>query len=234
MARALLILMTVALAGSTISGSASASNSMGPSGARPLERVAPAPYTFRPSELETPIASPSAPWARDQIIDCAEGRRWREGDHPALRALPPPENPVLIVAGRLAVLETLTGIRSSQLDAWRAYTSALLAVMAPPPDIDINDASQKSQSPDPLGAQRKLADRMIARAAKAETLKSAIAELRTTLTSDQLGQLVAFAGFLQIPFWELPPDIRNGRRGQALPDFGGEMAPPPSMRGGQP
>ncbi|WP_342241234.1 hypothetical protein [Inquilinus sp. OTU3971] len=90
------------------------------------------------------------------------------------------------LARDLAGLETLIGIRADQLDAWRDYTSALLAVAEPPrpPMPPMDDKRLEAFAP----AER-LADAAIARAGAAETLKSAIATLRDKLTPEQIALL---------------------------------------------
>ena len=90
------------------------------------------------------------------------------------------------LARDLAGLETLIGIRADQLDAWRDYTSALLAVAEPPrpPMPPADGKSLEAFSP----AER-LADAAIARADAAETLKSAITALRDKLSPEQIALL---------------------------------------------
>ncbi|HEY9347572.1 MAG TPA: hypothetical protein VIQ53_19770 [Inquilinus sp.] len=90
------------------------------------------------------------------------------------------------LARDLAGLETLIGIRADQLDAWRDYTSALLAVAEPPrpPMPQADGKSLEAFSP----AER-LADAAIARADAAETLKSAITALRDKLSPEQIALL---------------------------------------------
>ncbi|OWJ64783.1 hypothetical protein [Inquilinus limosus] len=88
------------------------------------------------------------------------------------------------LARDLAGLETLAGIRADQLDAWRDYTSALLALMAPP-----RPPADGDRQPDAFGRSERLADTVIDRAQTAERLKSAIATLRRTLTPEQVALL---------------------------------------------
>ena len=89
------------------------------------------------------------------------------------------------LARDLAGLETLIGIRTDQLDTWRDYTSALLAVAGPPrPPVGMPADGKGAFAP----AER-LADAAIARADAAESLKSAIATLRDKLSPEQIALL---------------------------------------------
>lgn len=92
------------------------------------------------------------------------------------------------LARDLAGLETLIGIRADQLDAWRDYTSALLAVLEPPmPPRPSADGPGKA--PEAFDRAEHLADSAIARAQAAERLKSAIETLRGKLTPEQIALL---------------------------------------------
>lgn len=164
------------------------------------------------------------------------GPRWamRHGpeDFGPRRMGPPPE----FLAARLATIETRIGIRSEQLDAWRDYTSALQAVLAPPPRPDFGppghapgdaDAGGKPDQAkrDPFAFQERLADEVTKRAASAAKLKDAIAVLRTKLTPEQL-EILASADRPHGPPpgpWGDPPDAAGPRD---LPDHGGQLPPP--------
>jgi len=95
------------------------------------------------------------------------------------------------IAERLSAAETLVGIRADQLDAWRAYTSALIDLFTPPaPPV----GGPAPGGPD-AGADRafareeRMAQRIKERAAKADALVAAIATLKAKLTPDQLEKL---------------------------------------------
>lgn len=109
------------------------------------------------------------------------------------------------VAARLAAAETLLGIRSDQLDVWRDYTNALLALVTPP------DRTRAKPDGDALARQERFADVIAAKAAQAETLKSAIAALRTKLSPEQIEKLNrAGPGLRGAAFRHGPHHFRHG------------------------
>lgn len=132
-----------------------------------------------------------------------EARRMgRMGHHGRAHRWQPPG---LRIAARLAQIETYVGITSAQLDVWRAYTSALIDFFersardrgpggpppadAPPPPPSQGEPGQAPADAGPVLFAERLADRAIARAEKARTLKTSLDALRAQLTPEQLDRL---------------------------------------------
>lgn len=97
--------------------------------------------------------------------------------------MPPPE---LAMAQRLAGLETLVGIRADQLDVWRDFTDALLAVLPKPPAPPAGGGLS-----DPLAGVQAMATDLGERGARSGALLKAIDALRAKLTPAQLARLQA-------------------------------------------
>lgn len=92
------------------------------------------------------------------------------------------------LAGMLATQETAIGIRADQKEAWRAYTTALLALV---PEREamldlIGEVDEDPTGPEAFARSEAVADALTAYATKAVALKQAITALRAALTPEQL------------------------------------------------
>lgn len=103
---------------------------------------------------------------------------------------PGAHGPDLRLAEQLSAAETLIGVRSEQLDVWRDYTNALLALLQPPmPPAVSPQAGGEATAPKPFDRETRLIQDAEQRAAKAQTLAKSIDALKVKLTPDQLTRL---------------------------------------------
>ena len=123
------------------------------------------------------------------------------------------------LASLLSASETLLGIRTDQLDAWRDFTDAFLALAQPP------RPSTPSETPEPFARPAALASKVMADGKKAEALAAAIDRLKAKLSPAQLERAAQLDAQLlppPPPFWGGPPSPGpGGHRPPSLPGVPG-------------
>jgi hypothetical protein len=99
------------------------------------------------------------------------------------------------LARHLAALETEIGIRAGQVDAWRDFTDAFLAVAKPPRPFGSLakslDARDQDNKPESFETAQRLAEEAVGHAQNADALIKAIDALRAKLTPEQLTKVAA-------------------------------------------
>jgi len=103
-------------------------------------------------------------------------------------------NPALELAQKLSAVEIYVGIRSSQMDSWRDYTSALIDFLAAPGDPDTKKPQHDYGHP-PTAAMatslpiETIAKEALAKGEKATALLDTLAKLLNTLDGEQIRKL---------------------------------------------
>ncbi|MFG1395529.1 hypothetical protein [Roseixanthobacter pseudopolyaromaticivorans] len=156
------------------------------------------------------VAEATVPGPRDRQAD-----RWQNADEDLKGARRPDRGPgpvggQMVAAASLSTMETYIGIRADQLDAWRAYTNAVLALLQPP--------KPPQEEPKPAAFERAeaIATHMADQGTKAQAVLAALTALKSKLTEDQLQRAAELSALL-------PPGPPRGPLAFA---FGAPLAPP--------
>lgn len=172
------------------------------------------PDAPRPARFDGPGLPPPPP-----MMGAGRHRPGPEGHGPGRGPKGPP--PAAMAATLLAAAETTIGIRVDQLDAWRDFSSTLVALLEPPaPPPPPNRDGAADDAADPFARVEWIAGEIIARGRLAEDLQGAIETLREVLSPEQTERLAAFEARLR------PPRPSPPFAGDRHPEFSSPMTDP--------
>lgn len=121
------------------------------------------------------LTAPTGPWACEQ--------------EPFVSEPGPAFDPTAIrlVAGLLlSAQETALGIRSDQMDAWRGYTTALIALLPSGERLERWTQEKQRAEAQAFDLAQDIAGAAIERAEKARALQDAVSTLKAALTPEQM------------------------------------------------
>ncbi|PZQ84031.1 MAG: hypothetical protein DI549_06135 [Ancylobacter novellus] len=119
---------------------------------------------------------------------------------------------VRLLAGLLlSAQETALGIRTDQMDAWRGYTTALIALLPSGERLERWRNKEKRADAQAFDLAQDIASAAIERAEKARALQEAVSRLKAVLTPEQLNM----ARQMQAKLVERIVHFLEWRRGEA-------------------
>lgn len=147
-------------------------------GAAVLALLAAVPTLGIAQDIAGPLAAPAeaaGPWA-------CEAPPFAAGPGPALD----PAAVRLIAGMLLSAQETALGIRTDQMDAWRGYTTALIALLPSGERLGRWTDEKKRAEAQAFDLAQDIAAAAIERGEQARALQDAVSRLKTTLTPEQM------------------------------------------------
>jgi hypothetical protein len=197
----------------------------------PLPMMEGAPMDGDPGEVGLPrFARFDAPGLPPPPAMMGYGRRPPRPEIGDRRHGPRPP-PAAMAAVLLSAAETALGIRVDQLDAWRAFSSAVVAMFEPPAPPPPAGADGEGEVRDPFARIEHLAAAIAERGRRAEALEDAIAALRPVLTPEQTERLATLEARLAArhpmpPFAGRPPEFPSPMTGPGPADPEADAVPP--------
>lgn len=157
-------------------------------------RLPPPPRPDRP-DAKGAGAMPGAAPGPVPGADAADAR-------PPQPAGPPPLPGPAKLAELLATAETFIGVRADQIDTWRTFTDAALALVPEPPA-----GGPPTGASEPFSRPSEMANRIVSEGKKAEQLLAAIQQLKAKLTPAQLQRVAQFEAMMTPP--PPPPGLKR-------------------------